>query len=102
MKHALSTLLCVALLMFGLAQPAAFAEEAADGVPALVDGSFEGAEVVLVQDAPVTQDPVPYGTVQPNSSADAVTLLIVAAGGFAVGFMAGVMGCCVLFFAYYY
>jgi len=102
MKRAVSVLVCVAVLFFGLAKPVAMAEEATQEHPALVDGTFAGAEVVLVQDAPVTEEPVPSGVVAPSSGTDSVTLLIVAAGGFAVGFMAGVMGCCVLFFAYYY
>lgn len=148
MKQAVTALLCAALLVLGIAEPVAFAQDASPGVhPRLVDGSFDLADAEedaveedaveeaeedaveetpavetpepapaveasppppvveaapLVQDAPVTQDPIPSGTVAPSSGTDSVTLLIVAAGGFAVGLMAGVMGCCVLFFAYYY
>ncbi|HJN72636.1 MAG TPA: hypothetical protein QGF58_01765 [Myxococcota bacterium] len=104
MKQALTTLMCAALLIFGLGQPTALAEETAEDLPTLVDDSFEvsGADVLLVQDGPVAHDPIPSGSIPPSSGTDTVTLLIAAAGGFAVGVMAGVMGCCVLFLAYYY
>ena len=89
------------LLIVGLTSSPVLASPASTELPGLVDDSFE-APVELLSDAPVVDEPPPSGVVQPRDTQDAVTLLIVAAGGFAVGALAGVMGCCVLFFAFYY
>ncbi|MCP4807392.1 MAG: hypothetical protein GY913_12115 [Proteobacteria bacterium] len=111
------------------ASPVLASTDGAERLPGLVDESFEAAlqdeepseeeapaeapaeepaappppvSEPLVSEAPVVQAPPPVGVAQPRDNGDAVTLAIVAAGGFAVGALAGAMGCCVLFFAFYY
>lgn len=59
-------------------------------------------EAPLVSPEPVVAAPPPAGVTQPRDTTDVATLMLVAAGGVAVGALAGAMGCCVLFFAFYY
>jgi hypothetical protein len=78
-------------------------EDAALAVPAEEPAEEPEQVEETVQDAPVVA-PAPVAADVPGDTkgVDVAALLIVAAGGFAAGLLAGSMGCCLLFFAYYY